>query len=322
MSKVHFTCAVAGCTASNVSMHTLPRDTALRREWVNFIFSNEVPENVSQHLRLCTAHFSPDCIGNQARYNAGFASKLLLTPGAVPTVLKPASHIQQKRMGFAKTTFIKPDAVPTIIQDQDKVCDAKPDSDAEEEEAEGERVPHAVAEMCLLTALRWQRQQREALPQHRRVLRELHSLASRKREMTFSGPAESSAAYAGGNPSKRTRPERAVQRWVRVTEEGEELGGGGLYTHGTTPELSRVEDLVKVEVEVEVADGAKLALGTRRRPGRAGAAPVSGGRAGAERGGESADFARADGRSSDKLKCEPAEISISDRAGADECSWG
>ncbi|KAG5849871.1 hypothetical protein ANANG_G00076290 [Anguilla anguilla] len=259
MSKVHFTCAVAGCTASNVSMHTLPRDTALRREWVNFIFSNEVPENVSQHLRLCTAHFSPDCIGNQARYNAGFASKLLLTPGAVPTVLKPASHIQQ-------------------------VCDAKPDSDEEEEEeAEGERVPHAVAEMCLLTALRWQRQQREALPQHRRVLRELHSLASRKREMTFSGPADSSAAYAGGNPSKRTRPERAVQRWVRVTEEGEELGGGGLYTHGTTPELSRVEDLVKVEVEVEVADGAKLALGTRRRPGRAGAAPVSGGRAGAER---------------------------------------
>ncbi|XP_035270456.1 uncharacterized protein LOC118225706 isoform X3 [Anguilla anguilla] len=299
MSKVHFTCAVAGCTASNVSMHTLPRDTALRREWVNFIFSNEVPENVSQHLRLCTAHFSPDCIGNQARYNAGFASKLLLTPGAVPTVLKPASHIQQ-------------------------VCEAKPDSDAEEEEeeAEGERVPHAVAEMCLLTALRWQRQQREALPQHRRVLRELHSLASRKREMTISGPADSSAAYAGGNPSKRTRPERAVQRWVRVTEEGEQLGGGGLYTHGTAPELSRVEDLVKVEVEVEVADGAKLALGTRRRPGRAGAAPVSGGRAGAERDGESADFTCADGRSSDKLKCEPAEISISDRAGADECGWG
>ncbi|XP_064189922.1 uncharacterized protein LOC135253958 isoform X4 [Anguilla rostrata] len=225
-------------------------------------------------------------------YSAGFASKLLLKP-----VREPTANVQS-------------------------VCDAKPDSDAEEEEAEGERVPHAVAEMCLLTALRWQRQQREALPQHRRVLRELHSLASRKREMTFSGPAESSAAYAGGNPSKRTRPERAVQRWVRVTEEGEELGGGGLYTHGTTPELSRVEDLVKVEVEVEVADGAKLALGTRRRPGRAGAAPVSGGRAGAERGGESADFARADGRSSDKLKCEPAEISISDRAGADECSWG
>ncbi|KAJ8356128.1 hypothetical protein SKAU_G00189220 [Synaphobranchus kaupii] len=81
-------------------MHALPRDTALRQDWMNFIFFNKVPENVSQHLRLCTAHFSPDCIENQARYNAGFVSKLLLTPGAVPTVLNPASDIQQQVLGI------------------------------------------------------------------------------------------------------------------------------------------------------------------------------------------------------------------------------
>ncbi|XP_064189910.1 uncharacterized protein LOC135253958 isoform X1 [Anguilla rostrata] len=296
-------CAVLGCDPeAGTSFHSLPKEPVLKQKWVAFVYRNRVhvPDSI-EGIRVCSAHFTDDCFQNLMQKSMGFAKKLILNPDAVPTVYP---------------------GITAAATGSQHVCDAKPDSDAEEEEAEGERVPHAVAEMCLLTALRWQRQQREALPQHRRVLRELHSLASRKREMTFSGPAESSAAYAGGNPSKRTRPERAVQRWVRVTEEGEELGGGGLYTHGTTPELSRVEDLVKVEVEVEVADGAKLALGTRRRPGRAGAAPVSGGRAGAERGGESADFARADGRSSDKLKCEPAEISISDRAGADECSWG
>ncbi|KAG5844287.1 hypothetical protein ANANG_G00160830 [Anguilla anguilla] len=89
-------------TAANVSMHTLPRDTALRQEWVNVIFASEVPENVNQHLRLCTAHLSSDCIENQAKYNAGFASKLLLTPGAVPALLNPASDIQQKLPTFTR----------------------------------------------------------------------------------------------------------------------------------------------------------------------------------------------------------------------------
>ncbi|KAJ8265577.1 hypothetical protein COCON_G00146760 [Conger conger] len=102
MSKAHMTCAVAGCTAAHVSMHTLPRDTALRQEWVNFIFSNKVPEYVSQHLRLCTAHFSPYCIENQARYNAGFASKLVLRPGAVPTVLNPDSDVKPKLPTFTR----------------------------------------------------------------------------------------------------------------------------------------------------------------------------------------------------------------------------
>lgn len=94
MSKHHY-CAVPGCTAVNVSLHTLPLSPALRQKWLNLIFSGSVPENVSPHLRLCTAHFTPDCIENQMKYNSGFAKRLNLIPGSVPTLLNPTPNTKR-----------------------------------------------------------------------------------------------------------------------------------------------------------------------------------------------------------------------------------
>ncbi|KAI1902673.1 hypothetical protein AGOR_G00018430 [Albula goreensis] len=87
----HVSCAVDGCKAVQKSLHSLPKDGNLRNAWLEFIFNHKVPLHVSPHLCVCSAHFSSDCMENQARYAAGFAKKLILRPGAIPTIWDPTT---------------------------------------------------------------------------------------------------------------------------------------------------------------------------------------------------------------------------------------
>lgn len=94
-SKREIVCAVGGCKAENVSLHGLPSEQTLRLIWLKFIFNNQVPEKFSQYLRICTAHFSSDCIAHQDRYTSGFAKSLILQQGSVPSILHPAAATNQ-----------------------------------------------------------------------------------------------------------------------------------------------------------------------------------------------------------------------------------
>ncbi len=58
------------------SLHLLPSDPNVRKEWMNFI--NEVPDCVSKNLVLCSLHFTPDSFTNKAQFDAGFSERLKL----------------------------------------------------------------------------------------------------------------------------------------------------------------------------------------------------------------------------------------------------
>ncbi|XP_066537056.1 zinc finger protein 892-like [Hoplias malabaricus] len=86
-------CSVVGCRQENVSLHTLPKQPAIRAEWLKFIFE-EIPQSFSPNLTVCSAHFSADCFLNQEQYNAGFAKKLLLREGAIPDLFNSITKQQ------------------------------------------------------------------------------------------------------------------------------------------------------------------------------------------------------------------------------------
>ncbi|XP_042577232.1 piggyBac transposable element-derived protein 4-like isoform X4 [Cyprinus carpio] len=67
------------------SVFGLPRNAGLREQWLTFIFKT-VPEKYNSYIALCAAHFTDDSFLNVREFNAGFAQKLVMKDGAVPTL--------------------------------------------------------------------------------------------------------------------------------------------------------------------------------------------------------------------------------------------
>lgn len=87
-------CTIAGCKtgcqATQLLLHTLPKDSNVRYQWLKFIFS-EISEHFSPTLTVCSAHFSADCFLNQAQFSAGFSSRPVIKDASVPTLLGPTN---------------------------------------------------------------------------------------------------------------------------------------------------------------------------------------------------------------------------------------
>ncbi|KAK7918641.1 hypothetical protein WMY93_009925 [Mugilogobius chulae] len=67
------------------TLYTLPKEEKLREKWLTLIFGN--PQNeVRKNLFVCERHFSADSFQNFGLFKSGFTSKLILQPGAVPTI--------------------------------------------------------------------------------------------------------------------------------------------------------------------------------------------------------------------------------------------
>ncbi len=78
------------------SMHCLPSDPNVRKEWMTFIF-NEVPDRVSKNLVLCSLHFTVDSFTNNAQFEAGFSERLKIKDNAVPAILDTTVMSHQTR---------------------------------------------------------------------------------------------------------------------------------------------------------------------------------------------------------------------------------
>uniref|UniRef100_A0A673LBJ8 THAP-type domain-containing protein n=1 Tax=Sinocyclocheilus rhinocerous TaxID=307959 RepID=A0A673LBJ8_9TELE len=74
--KITRRCAVPNCRQTQ-SLHNLPSDPNIRKEWISFIF-NEVLDHISKRLVVCSLHFTPDSFTNKAQFDAGFSERLKL----------------------------------------------------------------------------------------------------------------------------------------------------------------------------------------------------------------------------------------------------
>nr|XP_029134223.1 uncharacterized protein LOC109987401 isoform X6 [Labrus bergylta] len=70
---------------SNSSLHGLPSSASLRNMWLSFMFRT-VPQQYSPNIFLCSRHFIEDCFANWTKFKLGFAKKLILKEGAVPSL--------------------------------------------------------------------------------------------------------------------------------------------------------------------------------------------------------------------------------------------
>uniref|UniRef100_A0A3P8T0L1 THAP-type domain-containing protein n=1 Tax=Amphiprion percula TaxID=161767 RepID=A0A3P8T0L1_AMPPE len=89
----HHRCSVVDCKSERKSLHTLPTSEKLKNEWITFIFDGNVPTTVGKFLYVCANHFTPDCFLNKGQYQAGFATKLKLKDGSIPTVRDQNSEL-------------------------------------------------------------------------------------------------------------------------------------------------------------------------------------------------------------------------------------
>ncbi|XP_030249420.1 uncharacterized protein LOC115567202 isoform X3 [Sparus aurata] len=95
----HEKCIIPGCSATNKSLHSLPKERNLADKWMDFIFGDQNQPIQSQSFRVCTGHFTPECIQNQGLYDAGVVSKLLLKKGSIPTISDPSQNIKTVTAG-------------------------------------------------------------------------------------------------------------------------------------------------------------------------------------------------------------------------------
>ena len=87
-------CAVVGCNNLDKGkvLHALPSLEKDSNLWLEFIFQGHVPEDYSRFLLVCSQHFAPDMFMNFTQVKEGYASKLRLKPGSIPTIRDQASE--------------------------------------------------------------------------------------------------------------------------------------------------------------------------------------------------------------------------------------
>ncbi len=91
MAPKRLRCFVVGCKNEHGCRHLLPTSEPLKTQWISFVFEGDAPPDLPKCVYVCSNHFTQDCFVNEGQYKAGFATKLILRDGSVPTVRDPAS---------------------------------------------------------------------------------------------------------------------------------------------------------------------------------------------------------------------------------------
>ena len=74
-------CYVVGCKNQHKCLYSVPATEQQKRQWLRFIFNDNVTAMLPVSLYVCANHFTSDCFSNKGQYKAGFASTLTLVKG-------------------------------------------------------------------------------------------------------------------------------------------------------------------------------------------------------------------------------------------------
>ena len=76
--------SVPACTGNADTFQSLPKEPITR--WAVIFVYEKIPVQFHPQLHICSNHFTEDSFENLGQCKAGFAMKLLLKRGAVPTL--------------------------------------------------------------------------------------------------------------------------------------------------------------------------------------------------------------------------------------------
>ncbi|XP_070787036.1 uncharacterized protein [Enoplosus armatus] len=95
----------------------LPKEIGTRQQWLQFLSSGEKRPHATLHV--CSRHFTEDCFTNRTQYDAGFAARLVLIDGSVPSVAR--------RVEESEVQPSTPQHLPiTDVKYRDKGCQTDP----------------------------------------------------------------------------------------------------------------------------------------------------------------------------------------------------
>ncbi|XP_041712803.2 RE1-silencing transcription factor A-like isoform X1 [Coregonus clupeaformis] len=81
------TCSFLGCSKARTdTLHSLPKDPEIRRQWVQFLFTSNPDVHIGTTTRICSAHFNRDSFLNWGPKSMGYAKLFVLKPDAIPTI--------------------------------------------------------------------------------------------------------------------------------------------------------------------------------------------------------------------------------------------
>ena len=81
-----------------MSLHKFPKDVSLKHEWENQVQRTRAQWKATEHLHLCSEHFTEDCfeVDSVIAAQFGIKKRKALKPGAVPSIFPgPASVVGQ-----------------------------------------------------------------------------------------------------------------------------------------------------------------------------------------------------------------------------------
>lgn len=96
---------VFGCE-DKVTLFNFPKEPSLLARWTQLVFPGQQRRSCA-NVFVCSRHFTDDCFTNKAQYEAGFAARLNLKAGALPTVEERESKprvVSSKTAGKVSTS--------------------------------------------------------------------------------------------------------------------------------------------------------------------------------------------------------------------------
>ncbi|XP_056312320.1 uncharacterized protein LOC130223502 [Danio aesculapii] len=87
-----------------VVFFSLPKDEAVKSQWLRFIFG-KIPQKYSPNIVLCSRHFSDESYTNLHAYKAGFAGRLSLKDGSIPSLFGPACSSTESQPSTSQQTI-------------------------------------------------------------------------------------------------------------------------------------------------------------------------------------------------------------------------
>ena len=75
----HANSSVVGCKNQHKCLYSVPATEQQKRQWLHFIFYNNVPDAVCVSLYVSANHFTSDCFSNKGQHKAN------------PTIRDPAT---------------------------------------------------------------------------------------------------------------------------------------------------------------------------------------------------------------------------------------